>query len=55
MTLEEKIKYLKNKNLYLEAKNEYLKKLRTAATISGLKRSTYYYTLSKTHKDMKNY
>lgn len=28
MTPEEKVKYLENKNLYLEAENEYLKKLR---------------------------
>ena len=28
MTSEEKVKYLENKNLYLEAENEYLKKLR---------------------------
>lgn len=28
MTLEEKVKHLENKNLYLEAENEYLKKLR---------------------------
>lgn len=28
MTAEEKVKYLENKNLYLEAENEYLKKLR---------------------------
>lgn len=30
MSPEEKIKYLENKNLYLEAENEYLKKLRAA-------------------------
>ncbi|NJE45809.1 MULTISPECIES: IS3 family transposase [unclassified Massilimicrobiota] len=81
MTPEEKIKYLENRNQYLEAEVEYLKKLRAAVQarknrqpkkvavvcelqrkyplrilleISGLKRSTYYYTLSKTHKDMKN-
>lgn len=30
MTPEEKIKYLENRNLYLEAENEYLKKLRAA-------------------------
>ena len=28
MTAEEKVKYLENKNLYLEIENEYLKKLR---------------------------
>ena len=30
MTAEEKVKYLENRNLYLEAENEYLKKLRAA-------------------------
>lgn len=30
MTPEEKIKYLENRNLYLEVENEYLKKLRAA-------------------------
>ncbi|RGB54928.1 MULTISPECIES: IS3 family transposase [Erysipelotrichaceae] len=81
MAPEEKIKFLEDKNLYLEAENEYLKKLRAVVQarknqqpkkvngvyelqrkypirillqISGLKRSTYYYTLSKTNKDMKN-
>jgi|AKYZ01.1.fsa_nt_gi hypothetical protein len=28
MTPEEKVKYLEGKNIYLEAENEYLKKLR---------------------------
>ncbi len=38
MTPEEKIKYLENRNLYLEVENEYLKKLR--ARSSGKEEST---------------
>lgn len=39
MSPEEKIKYLENKNLYLEAENEYLKKL-CAAVQSRKNRQT---------------
>lgn len=35
-----------------ELQRKYL--LRILLEISGLKKSTYYYTLSKTNKDMKN-